>query len=82
MEEIEPDFNKATEGTIFKKTLGDMEDKTVEENTEIIGMVVTIEQGIDQEKDCFQGIMAIIGIEVHVIVDRDQDLELVLIEIE
>ena len=69
MEVIYPDFNKATEATIFKKMLGDMEDKTLEENTEIIGMMVIIEVGIDQEKDHSQEIMAIIGIEVQVIVD-------------
>ena len=46
-EVIDPDFSKTTEGTIFKKMLGDMKDKTVEENTEIIGMKVTIEVGID-----------------------------------
>ena len=57
-----------------------MEDKTVEENTEIIGVMVTIEVGIDQEKDHSQEIMAIIGIEVQAIVDQDQGLELVLIE--
>ena len=77
MEVTDPDFSKTTERTIFKKTLGDMEDKTVEENTEIIGMMITIEVGIDQEKDHSQEIMAIIGIEVQVIVDQDQDLELV-----
>ena len=59
-----------------------MEDKTVEENTEIIGMMVTIEVGIGQEKGCSQEIMAIIGIEVQVIVDQDQDLELAPIETE
>ena len=68
MEVIDPDFSKTTEGTISKKILGDMEDKTVEENTEIIGVMVTIEVGIDQEKDHSQEIMAIIGIEVQVIV--------------
>ena len=56
-----------------------MEDKTVEENTEIIGVMVTIEVGIDQEKDHSQEIMATIGIEVQVIGDQDQGLELVLI---
>ena len=76
-EVIDPDFSKTTEETILKKKLGDMEDKTVEENTEIIGMMVTIEVGIDQEKDHSQEIMAIIGIEAQVIVDQDQDLELV-----
>ena len=50
MEVIDPDFSKITEGTIFKKTLGDNEDKTVEENTEILGMMATIEVGIGQEK--------------------------------
>ena len=79
---IDPDFSKTTEGTFFKKTLGDMEVKTVEENTEIIGMMATIEVGIDQEKEYSHEIMAIIGIEVQVIVDRDQDLELVPIETE
>ena len=63
-EVIDPDFSKITEGTIFKKTLGDMEDKTVAENIEIIGMMVTIEAGIDQEKSHFQESIAIIGIEV------------------
>ena len=82
MEIIDQDCSKTTEGTIFKKTLGDMEDKTVEEITEIIGVMDTIEVEIDQEKDCSQEIMAIIGIEVQVIVDQDQDLEQVLIETE
>ena len=82
MEVTDQDCSKTTEGTISKKTLADMEDKTVEKNTEIIGMVVTIEVGIYQEKDCSQEIMAIIGIEVQVIVDRDQDLELILIDTE
>ena len=56
--------------------------QTVEEITEIIGMMVTIEVGMDQEKDHSQEIMAIIGIEAQVIVDQDQGLELVLIETE
>ena len=68
-EVIDPDFSKITEGTIFKKTLGDMEDKIVEENIEMIGMMVTIEAGIDQEKGHFQEIIAIIGIEVQVTAD-------------
>ena len=76
MEIIDPDLSKTTEGTISKKTLGDMEDKTVEEITEIIDMMVTIEVGADQGKDHSQ------GIEAQVIVHQDQDLELVLIETE
>ena len=63
-EVIDPDFSKITEGTIFKKTLGDMEDKIVEEDIEMIGMMVKIEVGTDQEKGHFQGIIAILGIEV------------------
>ena len=42
----------------------------------------TVEVGVDKEEDHSQEIMAIIGIEVQVIVDRDQDLELVPIETE
>ena len=41
-----------------------MEDKIVDENIEMIGMMVTIEVGADQEKGHFQEIIAIIGIEV------------------
>ena len=76
MEIIDPDFSKTTEGKIFKKMSGDMGDKTVEENTVITDMMVTIEVGIDQEKDHSQEIMAIIGTEVQVIVDQDQGLDL------
>ena len=41
-----------------------MEDKIVEENIEMIGVMATIEVGTDQEKGHFQEIIAIIGIEV------------------
>ena len=68
-EVIDPDFSKITEGTIFEKTLGDMEDKIVEEDIEMIGVIVTIEVGTEQEQGHFQGIMAIIGIEIQVIAD-------------
>ena len=73
--------NKTLETTIFERTLVDMEYKIIEENIGIIGTVIIIESGIDQEKGHSQGIMAILGIEVLVIVDQDQSLELVLIEI-
>ena len=82
MEVIDPDFSKTTVGTISKEMLGDMEDKTVEENTAILGVMVTIEVGIGQEKSHSQETMAVIGIGVQVIVDQDQDLELVPIETE
>ena len=68
--------------TIFKRTLEDMEDKTVEENMGIIGIMIITEAGIGQEKGHSQGIMVTIGIEVPVTVDQGLDLELVLIEIE
>ena len=73
-------LDKTIDTTIFERTLEDMEDKTVEENIGIIGTIIIIEVGIDQEKGHSQGIMATIGIEVQVIVDQDLGLELVLIE--
>ena len=45
-------------------------------------MMVTIEVGTDQQKGHFQEIIAIIGIEVQVIADQDQDPELAPIETE
>ena len=80
MEIIDPDFSKTIETTIFERLLEDMEDKIVEENTGIIGMMIIIEVGIDQGREHSQETMVIIGIEVQVIVDQDQCLELVLIE--
>ena len=41
-----PRFQQIMEGTIYKKMLQDMEDKIVEENIEMIGVMVTIEVGI------------------------------------
>ena len=79
-EVIDSDFSKITERTIFKKTLGDMEDKIAEMNTKMIGVMVTIEVGTNQEKGHFQEIIAIIGKEVQVIADRGQDPELAPIE--
>ena len=58
-----------------------MEYKIIEESIGIIGTIIIIEAGRDQEKGHSQGITAIIGVEVLVIVDQDQGLELVLIEI-
>ena len=39
----DPDFSKITEGTTFKKALGDIEDKVVEGNIEMIGMMIPTE---------------------------------------
>ena len=58
-----------------------MEDRIVEKNTGITGMMIIIEVGIDQGRGHSQETMAIMGIEAQVIVDQDQDLELALIEI-
>ena len=65
MEIVDTDFNKTIETTIFEKMLGYMEDKIVEENTGITGIMITIEIGIDQERGHSQEIMVIIGIDVQ-----------------
>ena len=69
MEIIVLNSSKTIETTISERTLEDMEDKILEENTGIIGVMIIIEVGIDWEKGHSQGIMVIIGIEVQVIVD-------------
>ena len=71
-------LDKTIETIIFEGTLEDMEDKIMEENTEVIGTMNITEIEIGQEKGHSQGI----GIEVPVIVDQDQDLKLILTEIE
>ena len=75
------DLDKTIEATISKRMLGDMEDKIVEENMGIIGIMIMTEAGIGQEKGHSQGLMVTIGIEVPVTVDQGLDLELVLIGI-
>ena len=57
-------LDKTIETAIFEQTLEDMEDKIVEENMGIIGAMIIIEAGIDQEKGHSQKIMVTIGIEV------------------
>ena len=81
MEIKDTDSSKTIGITIFERTLEDMEDKIVEENTGITSMMIIIEVGIDQGRGHSQGTMAITGIEVQVIVDQHQGLELALIEI-
>ena len=71
----DPDCSKITEGTIFKKALGDIEDKVVGTNIKMIGMAITTEVGIGQEKDCPQEIIVVAEIEAQAIVGQDQDLE-------
>ena len=64
----DPYFRKITEGTTFKKALGDIEDKVVEGNIEMIDMMITTEVGIGQEKDHFQEIIVVAEIEAQAIV--------------
>ena len=64
----DPDFRKITEGTTFKKALGNIEDKVVEGNIEMRGMMITTEVGIGQEKDHSQKIIAVVEIEAQAIV--------------
>ena len=70
----DPDFSKITEGTTFKKVLGDTEDKVVEGNIEMIGVMITIEVGIGQEIGHSQEIIVIAEIEAEAIVGQDQYL--------
>ena len=76
------DLDKTIETIIFEGTLEDMEDKIIEENTEIIGTMNITQAEIGQEKGQSQGIMVAIGIEDPLTVDQDQDLDLVLTGIE
>ena len=71
----DPDFSKITEGTTFKKALGDIEDKVVEGNIEMICVMITTEVGIGQEKDHSHEIIVVAEIEVQAIVHQDQYLE-------
>ena len=64
----DPDCSHVTEGTIFRKALGDTEDKAVEGNIEMIGMMTTTEVGIGQEKDHSQEIIEVAEIEAQAIV--------------
>ena len=64
----DPDFSKITEETTFKKVLGDIEDKVVEGNTKMIGMMNTTEVGICQEKDHSQEIIVVAEVEAQAII--------------
>ena len=63
------DLDKAIETIILKGTLEDIEDKIIEENTEIIGTVNITGAEIGQEKGNSQEIMVTVGIEAPVTVD-------------
>ena len=74
-------IDKIIQTTIFKGTQEDTEDKIVEENMGIIGIMIPTEVGIGQEKGHSQGTTVAIRKEVPVTVDQHQGLELVLIKI-
>ena len=59
-------MSRIIEGTIFEIMLGDIEDKTVEKNIGVIviGVMVTIEIEIDQERGHSQEVIAVIELEV------------------
>ena len=76
---IGPD--RTIEIAIFEETLEGIVDKIIEEVIEMIGIVITIEAGTDQEKGHLQEIIVLAEKEVQVTVDQDQDLELVQIGI-
>ena len=72
--------DKTIETVIFEETLEGMEDKIIEEDTEMIDIMIIIEAGTDQEKGHSQETIVVAEIEVQVTVGQDQDLELVQIE--
>ena len=64
---VDPDLRRVIEGTNFERVLKDMVDKVAEGSIEmiIIGVMVTIEVGIDQEGDHSQETKAVIELEVQ-----------------
>ena len=67
---VDLDLNRVIEGTIFEIVLGDMENKISKGSIEviIIGVMVTIELGIDQETDHSQETIVVRELEVQVTV--------------
>ena len=63
--------NRTIETAIFEETLEGMVDKIIEEDIEMIDIMITIEAGIDQEKEHLQEIKVVAEIEVQVTVDQD-----------
>ena len=81
--EVGLETNKIIEEVILEEMQGAMEDKTVEESTEItIEMTVMTEVGTGLEKGHFPEIMTIIELEAQTMVHPGQDPELVQIGIE
>ena len=72
---------KTIETIFFEETLEGMEDKIIEEDIEMIGIMIIIEAETDQERGHLQVIVVVVEIEAQVTVDQGQDVELVQIEI-
>ena len=81
---VDPDLSRVIEGKLFEIVLGDIEDKITEGSIEmiIVGAMVTIEVGIDQERDHSQETIAVTELAVQATVGQGQDPEPVLIGIE
>ena len=74
--------DRTIETAILEETLEGMADKIIEEVIEMVDIMITIEVGIDQEKEHLQEIIVVTETEIQGTVDQDQDLELVQIGIE
>ena len=72
------DLDKTIETITFKEIPEDMEDKTIEKNTEVIGTMNITEVEIGQERGHLQEALVTIEIDIPITVDQGQDLELVL----
>ena len=68
-------LDKTIEIVVLEETLGDMEDKIVEEDIEMIDIMITIEAETGQEKGYLPEIIIAAEIEVQVTVDPGQALE-------
>ena len=77
-------MNRIIEGTIFEVVQGGREDKIAEGSIEmtVMGMMVTIEIGTDQERGHSQEVIVVTELETQATVGLGQNLELVLIGIE
>ena len=74
-------LDKIIETVIFEETLEGMEDKIIEEDIGMIGIMIIVEVGTGQEKGHLQEIIVVIEREAQVIVDLGLALEPVQIEI-
>ena len=74
-------LDKIIETVIYEETLGEMQDKIIEEDIQMIDIIIIIEAGTGQEKGHLQEIIVVAEIEVQVTVDPGQATELIQTEI-